>query len=358
MVAIKQLWGPISGLAPSSSGTITTFLMNDAVKSAVGIYMVPKDGIIDRICIPVSAVTGTPSMRLILSTLSGGNASGTPYGGSAAKDVSAWSTGWQEITLDTPATVAAGDTIGVAFWPSGSANIPDPTNHNITIRSRVSLLAQSELPAYQEWITAWTKTTTAYPLITARYSAASGGDYLGYAIASTQSGLATVSINTGTTPDEVGNLVQLPADKTCYGARVTIKHNAVGADIQVKLYDNSNNLLASATIDADNVTNVGTLNTLDVYWDPVNLTANTNYRISVLPTTATSVQIMDILTPNNTNGRASIPEGSRWQKISRTDANSSWTTDDTSVVPMGLWLSDITVGGGGGTTNNIFMVQE
>jgi hypothetical protein len=117
----------------------------------------------------------------------------------------------------------------------------------------------------------------------------------------------------------------------------------------VILYNSAGSTLATATIsDKDFVDDSGTVN---VYFDSVNLSANTDYRLALKPGVAASG---DIITPKWTlesaAARAAVPEGSRWQYTSRSDAG-AWTDDSLSVCPMGLWLSDITFIAAAGSTS-------
>jgi hypothetical protein len=86
-----------------------------------------------------------------------------------------------------------------------------------------------------------------------------------------------------------------------------------------------------------------------VYWDGVNLSPNTNYRLIAKPTTAASGDIyIPKWTFESTAALASLPEGDRWQYTSRTDAG-AWSNDNVSISPMALHLSDITFIAGSGS---------
>ena len=340
MTAVKTLWGPASiGDVRVTSSALSGNALNDADNAVGWAFNVPVDGSITDIGVYLTAENGTsPAYNCGLVTLdSSGRPTTTAYGGSAVTSAQWTSTGWKWVTLSTPATAAAGDWAAVHVYP-GTA--PDGSN-NVSIVSS-AIVASSGDGIAQVYTTAWTGTAGA-PAMAIKY--ATGAIY-GFALSSNT---VHVQIRSNTTPDEIGCLFQVPAQMTCSGARVFAFGSGWGsaATAEVILYNAAGTALATTTIgDKDYVDDSPTVN---VYWDGVTLSANTDYRIAIKPGVGTNG---DIYTPKwtfeSTAARAAVPEGARWQYTSRADAG-AWTDDSASVCPMGLWVSDIVFVQGSGS---------
>ena len=331
---VRALWGPMmTGLGTGGGNTVSSVALNDSDNSVASVLQVEKDGTINRIGFSVSAANGTPSINVGLVGLTTGNPNTTAHGGSAIEVVTSWSVGFVWVTLATPATVQAGQEVAARIWPSGAGNVPDGT-HNITVPFRSSLVTNIGQPHPEEFTTAWTKRNN-YPHIAVRYSDGSVGPI----VPNVGTSLVSTAFNSGTTPDEIGCLFQLPFAATCIGARMAWDP-ATGSDGDLKLYNAGSTEVASATLTVANTEGVNN-QVVDVFWDPVSLAADTNYRLTHLPSNATSRQLVQVTLPD-TDSRGSIPEGSRWQRTERTDAG-SWTETDTVMPMMSLWLSNVTV---------------
>ena len=333
--AVKTLWGPgASAQLGATSASVTTLALNDADNSAASIFVAPKDGTTDRIGINVSAIGGTPpAYNLGLVTLdASGNPTTTAYGGSAAQSVSSFSTGWQWITLTTPATAAAGDRIAARIWPGGTA--PDATN-NITLRSRYGLHGNASLPHAQEFATAWTKTVSS-PMIAVRYSDGTVAPI--WAISA--SAILTSNFSSSASPDEQGALLTLPFSARCVGARLWLDPNSASCTGTAKLYDVSDTLLASAAFTAAEFQS-NSLGFIDVHWDAVSLTKDASYRLTHLATSTDTRQVPNLGTPD-TDSKNGVPEGSRWQQTTR-NAGGAWTNTANTVPILALWLDQVTV---------------
>ena len=341
MTAVKMLWGPASiGNVTANTTGFSGNALNDADNAVGWMFNVPVDGSITDIGVYLTVENGTsPAYNCGLVTLdSSGRPTTTAYGGSAITSAQWTSTGWKWVTLSTPATAAAGDFCAVHVYPGASA--PDGTN-NISIIG-TSIVATNADGAGLAYTTAWTA-SAGTPVMAVKYS---GGAIYGFALVSNT---VHVQIRNNTTPDEVGSKFQVPAPMTCFGARLFALGTGWGsaATAEVILYNSGGTAIATATIsDKDYVDDSPTIN---VYWDSVSLSANTDYRIALKPGVGTNG---DIYTPKwtfeSTAALAAIPEGVRWQYTSRTDAG-AWTDDNVSVCPMGLWVSDITFVQGSGS---------
>lgn len=334
MTAVKMLWGPGSiGAVNASTGAYSTTALNDADNAVAWIFNVPQDGTISEIGFLVTARNGTPPNYNcgIVTQDSSGRPTTTAYGGSAITAYSPPSTGWKWVALDTGATAAAGDYAAVHIYPSASA--PDGTNNVSVCRDAVCDIGGTAL----YYATSW---SVASPIIAGPFAIKySTGTIFGVALSSST---GYVTVNSGTTPDEVGCKLTLPAAMTCYGARLFAARTGWGsaAAAQVIIYDGSNNTVASATIgDKDNVDDS---DSVTVFWDAVNLSAATTYRLILKPTVSTNGNIVTPkLTFESTAALAALPCGDAWQYTSRADAG-AWTDDNVSICPMALFVSDIT----------------
>jgi hypothetical protein len=350
----RVLWGPGVNFPGGASMAASTLALNDADNAAAGIHRLPKAGSIDRVIINLSA-KGTNSTTIlynigIVTVDSSGNPTTTPYGGSAleTRSVTALATGQNIITLATPATGVAGDVVGVRVWPEGTV-APNATN-NVTIRTRVQS-ANTQVPYANEWATAWTKSAT-YPLLTAQYATADGGTYVGLP-PSSSSVPATAAFGSGSTPNEIGALFQVPVNMTVVGAGYFHRQTTLAATGRLGLYDNAGTLQRSGSYPAGAFGITSTYGVHEVEWAGYDLTAATNYRLGHLATSADTRQHLEVALASS-GQRASLPQGASWQRTSRTNSadTGAWTDVDTTLPLLYLIVSHIdlslTVGGGGG----------
>jgi hypothetical protein len=343
MTAVKTLWGPAAiGNVTAAAAALSGTALTDADNAVGWSFCVPADGSITDVGVYLTLENGTsPAYNCGLVTLdSSGRPTTTAYGGSAVTSAQWTSVGWKWVTLSTPATANAGDFAAVHVYPTGTA--PDVSN-NVSIIGPTGIVVSNGDGSALSYTTAWSA-TAGLPPMAIRYNT---GAIHGLALASNT---IHVQVRSNTTPDEVGNLFQVPAAMTCTGARLFAYGAGWGASAtaEVILYNAAGTALATATIsDRDFVDDSATLN---VYWDAVSLSALTDYRLIIKPGVAAGG---DIYTPKWTfeseAGVAAVPEGVRWQYTSRADAG-AWTNDNVSVCPMGLWVSDITFSAGGATT--------
>lgn len=336
MTSVKMLWGP------ASVGSITVYssaqsgqALNDADNAAAWSFCIPADGIITDVGIYLTAENGTsPAYNVGITTLdSSGRPTQTAYGGSAITSAQWTSTGWKWVTLSTPATAAAGDFAAVHVYPT--ASVPDGSN-NISVLCN-SVIVPSGDGCALSYTTGWLAQAGA-PAMAIKYDT---GVIRGLALASNT---LNVNIRAGTTPDEAGCLFQVPAAMTVFGVRFYALSSGWGsaATAEVILYNSSGTALATATISDKDF--VDDNNSVNVYFDAVNLSANTDYRIAIKPGVDTNGNVYTpVWTFESTAALAAVPEGSRWQYTSRADAG-TWTNDNVSVCPMGLWVSDINFG--------------
>lgn len=318
----RWVWGPASGTvgpSPHANGFLTYPLddLNDAIRVR---FSVPKDGTLSKIGVYIDAVTGTPPAYQMVFKDMAGNA----YGGCAAQSINFTATGWQWITLGTPATASAGDIIDAVLEPTASA--PDASNC-VTVRYK-GMGALSFLPQLATFTTSWIlQGQHGVGVLYSDDSVAIPGVYDG-----------CLDMDTDTTPDEAGGLFTLPFACKCRGIQVNVRLASAASDFTISLLDASNNVLGTATWDATYGADNGEY---DFAFDEVSLSASTQYRAIIKPTTTTNVG----LTMAQCDAAASklwFPEGERWQLSERTDEG-AWTNTATAVPMLGLILSEITL---------------
>ncbi len=335
-VTNRFLWGPIQSLELGGSTTVDTLALSDADNSVAMVCMLDRDGTVDRVGLSISAKAGSSSAVLYNIGLVTVDATGFPtataYGGSAieTRSVSALSTGWQWITLATPATAVAGQLAAVRIWPEGTT-VPDGSN-SVTVRRayRVANQASVSLPYEANFQTAWAKAAN-QPMMSYRYSNGTVG-----MVPPLVSAVNSSSLNTGTTPDEVGGRFQVSWPSPCYGARIQVDVATLATNtFDVRLYDGASALIGTASVPAATLASA-VFSRVDVWWDAVTLNANEDYRLTVLPTTTDSLTLAQVAVPD-TDSKAAWACGDRFGLTTRTDAG-AWTDTDTTVPLLGLWL--------------------
>jgi hypothetical protein len=336
MTAVKMLWGPAAvGTVGVTSAALGSTNLSDADNSVGWTFSVPTDGSIASAGFYISSLTGTPPAYNVgvVTVGTDGSPTTTAYGGSAIKSYTPTGTGWTWVALDTPATANAGDFAAVRIWPGGTS--PDGSNYIAVTSAGVA-----EGGVGWNYTTAWS--SVGFGALMAVKYATSNAVY-GFAL---NSNTTFADIRSNTTPDEVGCKFQVPAAMTCSGAKVVLYGAGFGsaATLDIVLYSAADAVLASATIgDKDYV---DPANYATVSWDAVNLSAGTDYRLVVKPTTGTNGNVVvPKFSFESAGAMLMMPCGDSWQWTQRTDAG-AWTDTNTAIAPMGLWVSGITFGGG------------
>jgi hypothetical protein len=146
----------------------------------------------------------------------------------------------------------------------------------------------------------------------------------------------TNTYGNGSTPDERALRFTVPAACRCAGIWF---YGAMASDCDAILYDSSSNVLTSISLDVDRRTDTNTRNHVAYFATPVNLTANTVYRMALKPTTASTITTYDI-DVNAGALMACMEGGSSWYSSTRTDAG-AWTDTQTSRPTIGILIDAI-----------------
>lgn len=319
-------------------------LIDASGEKAAGIFRAPKTGTVSKIGFLTGIVTtgATVDVRLETVDLANGDPSGTLFGtdsnGSqviANGDDNTWFT----TTLTTGPSVTKGDLLAVVIANAGSG---DMNIRNCTFDN------PRNFPYTDLFTLSWSKDDDA-PVFSLEYSDGSYAYSLGvWPISATNSPF----FNLSSTPDERGLIFQLP-----FPFRVTgmwINSDLDGA-VDIVLYDDDGTtVLESVSLDPD-VRQIPDKRTTLVWFDGTQtLSANTNYRLVLKPTTTTNVALVDFEV-DSVVVMESLEGGSNFHFTERTDAG-SWTDTVTKRPAIGLICDAFDDGvsvGGGDTVGNV-----
>lgn len=250
---------------------------------------------------------------------------------------------WIDLTFGSTRAVNKGDRLAVVIEFDGSGRLgADSVNF--------AALASSNSGAYggagiSHFTASWAATTGSPGVIFA-FDDGTYGKFAGSWPSNTATS-ATVTANTGTTPDEVGLKFSLPFSVSVDQLAAYLSVSASSSDFDVILYDSGGSVVASGSADANATNATGTARVFLIPIVPTTLSANTTYRLVVKPTTANSVVVMhvDVATANHLTVH---PGGTAWHWTQRTDGG-AWT-DTTTRRPyyFGLQVAGVDSGTAGG----------
>lgn len=160
--------------------------------------------------------------------------------------------------------------------------------------------------------------------------------------------ILTVNANafgSGSSPAYRGMRFRLPFNAQVTGAWVRM---VPSADCTLTLYDNSDNVLASVTIDGDHDPATAGQNTYLWFNAKVSLTKNTTYRLILQATEVTSITLYDF-DISAAALMAAVPGGVQW--YSSTGSPGAWVDVTTNRPLMGLLIDGVDDGSGAGGAN-------
>lgn len=348
-----EFWYPfVSGGGGQVALDTSTLVMDASGELVEMILQVPITGTVDRFGAVIAAVTNTPDNGLRFSF----------------RDVSL-STGLQDTTVDQFATVASGSVATGwldpgAFDSSRSVTRGDrlacvldfPTfvaGDSVTTQS-LNLFGASNVAGYPYTALNGAKNATRMAQFGLHYTD-SGGFWVpigghGMTLCSART---AVSIDTGTTPDEVGNAFTLPFPAKLNKVMVVLQSTVAASDFDLVLYDSGGTPVATQSFDGDVYAGTGSNRFAFLHLaSEVSLSANTLYRIVIKPTTTNNVSMTYQVLAATT---ATMIGGGNIYMTQRTDAG-AWTnynngTDGYRFLEMALGLSafdDAVSAGGGG----------
>jgi hypothetical protein len=335
--------------------TLTAFALNAAGDKMAFIIQVPKDGTLDWFEFRVGAIANAPDNGIRFSFQSIDATTGFPDGVvdqfavKASPSANTWTTP-DNVMTDTGAgggtkrTVAAGEYLGCVidystFVASDSFEVTTPNHatgpwsNNYTADGSTGTYAKATRP----------------PMLALKYSDGTYAELPTPIFPMSAAGTATTFGN-GSTPDERALRFQVPVSCRCVGAWFLADGDA---DADIVLYDNANNVLASASIDPDIRETTGVKHYF-VWWDAQTLSAATTYRIAIKPTTASTLTVYQFTVASN-GLLAAVPGGIEWYLSTRTDGGSF--SDTTTIRPMiGLSINGYETGSAGGSGGSFVFI--
>lgn len=335
---MRVMWGPASGfrLGTAVWSDDAGYYLDDADDKACGLFCIEKGGSITGLGFKQMKTNGIPpNYAVSIQTLDGnGKPSGANYGGSAPGLYVPGANGWKWVDFATPATAVVGDKVAVVVGPGGATGV----NYISVQYHQGDWLEQFCMPAGGTYTTSWNVTSFRWPAIVPHYSDGSAGQF--FPMTNGQS----ENYRTGSAPNEVGCLFQVPFKCVCSGARVQLSGMTGGSNntlADIILYDATGAILGQN----QGLRYAGLLGGgwggWDVFWAaPVTLEKNTNYRLGIKATSASLYITLLQMTFVDAASRVGMPESARWQRTSRTGAG-AWTEDALALPMCGLWLTQL-----------------
>lgn len=320
----------------------SNFLLDAASEKAAYIIQAPKTGNVSKVAWRTNVVTTGATLDIRLETLNAsGDPSGTLFGTNTNGSHVLADTDDSKVnvtTLTAAAAVTKGDKLAVV--------IVNPATGFGNFNVAAFQDADADFPYSDHFTTAWAK-AKASPCVGLEYSDGS------YAVISNcypiDSNPATV-FNSGSAPDEIGIIFQLPVPVRVTGCWIWCDLDAA-ADVKLYNSDGSTVLLSRSLVGAeDAATTMGLM--LFYFSSTATLAKATNYRLTLVPTTVTNVGLQEF-TVNAAAVMDAFSGGQAIHRTQRTDAG-AWTQTTTQRPFMGLILDglDDGVGAGGGLLTN------
>ncbi|MFQ5804771.1 MAG: hypothetical protein ACE5JQ_17920, partial [Candidatus Methylomirabilales bacterium] len=331
------LWIPHPPIMQSAAPNLQNMLIDASTEKAAGVFRAPKTGTISKVGFLTGTVTtgATVDVRLETVDLANGDPSGTLLGtnsnGSqviADTDDNTWFT----TTLTTGVAVTKGDLLAVVIANAGSGNM--------NIRN----VRYDFTGGYSDLFTAaWVKDNDS-PGFGLEYS---DGSYAYSPHVWPVSGLTSnLNFNSSSTPDERGLIFQLPFPFRVTGCWLTVDLDNAA---DVVLYDSDGSTaLETLSLDPDVRMDTAQRIFLLTFAGTQSLSANTNYRLVLKPTTTSNIRV-SFFSVDAAAVMDALEGGQNFQYTERTDAG-AWTETATDRPFVGLICDgfDDGVGGGGG----------
>lgn len=291
------LWVPTPIPNPISAPALTFLVgVSDAAGKSGYLLQAPKTGNIRKVIWGTRTVTTGATVDVRIETIDATVTPAVPTGtlwGATTNGAQVVATADDNVlfttTLTADAAVVQGDLIAVVLANASPGSIQMPTVLSAGERAYQCPYGVSYNGA------TWTATISQYvPMLSLEYS---DGTYVPIqGCYPTSATLTTTTIDTTTTPDVAGLRFQFPFPCRVRGAWATL--NRTG-DYAIKLVTTAYNqgagtgILASKTFDKD--VRAGAAGRMTVTFDTaVELTAATNYRLLVEPTTVTALSLYDL----------------------------------------------------------------
>lgn len=317
-----------------SAMSISQQSLSSSGNYVAGVFAAPKTGNISAIGYFPGTVS-SPSADVRLETVdSSGLPSGTLWGTNTNASHTPSASTWAWVTLTASAAVNKGDIICIKIARSSGTFQVNYWNPAPVI---------GFFP-YGVFNTGTPSRSTACPILAVKYDDNTYPFMFSFPLGNT--GLAQ-AINSGTTPDEKGVKFTVPFACKVSGACFRYVAPSGSTTYTLKLYDGSDNVLASVLVDTDAQATINSTGQIvSLFNTDVQLSPGSTYRLTILPTDATNFNFFRAILDAATT-REAWPHGTSWQATERTDAG-SWTDTDTQMPLMSLMLSALDDGNSAG----------
>ena len=339
MTTVPQFMVPAPWAGYPVSGTTTAATMNASGDRCAMVLRAPKAGTLHSFEFLTGTVSNNPDNGLRLSFQDVSTANGDPDGAqdqycdiTGTISNSTWQVPGHALTNDgtsggTKRTVAAGERVGcvidfVSFVAGDSLTIAGITP-SATTYLRNNYLDDASTGSY-------VKSSTIVMPIALKYDDGTYGEFACGYILPCSSFTATTYSN-ASAADERALRFQVPVPLRVIGCWIAFDCDG---ECDVVLYDNASSVLASSSEDPDTRNLASTSIHFFYFNTKVSLSAATTYRVSIKPTSATSLSTTEFNVNANANLGA-VPGGTSWYFSSRVDAG-AWTDVDTRRPNIGL----------------------
>lgn len=331
----------------------TTQTLNTSGHYVAWVVPAPKTGTVDRVHFVAGAVTANgDGLRARIETPSAtdGLPSGTLIGGSSEVTIAAVSANaWNRSGAGLAAAVTRGQIVAVKLLS------PAGTTYNGVLRTHltnahgpgVNMGTHGIVPYVVNAVPTATKVIPGGMTLALEYDDGTTPVILD-AIPCVS--VANTSFSDASTPDERGNLFQVAFPCRLIGVYHQTLPDGTGRTFDLVLYQGTSTVLETISIDGDISRNLASGPMEHLFDTPIELAANTDYRLVLKPTGGGSISQMQYVIDTSAGGtrlREAAVGGTSWQLTTRADAG-AWTDTPDTVACLGLIVDQFDDGAGAG----------
>lgn len=189
----------------------------------------------------------------------------------------------------------------------------------------------------------------AVPLVVFQFDDATLGYFYGSFVTSTGALVTATAYNTGSTPDERGNIFRLPGPTKVDGLWAFLRFSGAIVDAELCLYSDplgTPSLIEAVSLDGNTVATAATRALIAPLTAVASLSENTDYGVTIRPTTANDISAIshDVAAVGHWSAHAM---GSDCNQITRSDNTGAFTETTTTRVLCGVCMSGMDDGAGG-----------
>lgn len=276
------------------------------------------------------------TLEVRLETVSGGSPSGSLLAVGASGTVTTTGIGDYTCTITTPPSVTRGDFFAVVIkQPAVSAG-------NCQINT-MSVIGNVGMPRTLQYVSSWAFNRSVALAVEVNYTVNGAGTQLTAGVFTDDTAL---TINTGTTPDERGNVFTIPVTMQVFGC--VMRSGQATGNLVLTLYDATGSVLTSLTVPSSSVDTSNTIVHQYRFPDLVTLTAGETYRLTYRSDSGSNVIGFQTSFATASNIDGWVTNGVVLSTF-RTDAG-AWTDSNLGLVWLGLLINaiDVSSGGSGG----------